>query len=66
MTYVALCSLVILGDDLSRVDKDSIVLGLKHLQLESGAFQCIAFGSESDARFVYCASCISHLLKVSI
>jgi len=63
MTYVALCCLLILGDDLSGIDRDSIMGGLKALQLENGSYQCVSFGTESDARFVYCAACISYLLN---
>ena len=39
MTYTALCSLIILGDDLNRVDKQAIAYGLKNLQLQDGSFQ---------------------------
>ncbi len=35
-TFPALCCLIMLGDDLSRVDKPSIIKGLKTLQLENG------------------------------
>ena len=62
MTYTALCTLRALGDDLSRVRKDAIVRGLKHLQLPDGSFQCVAVGSEHDMRFLYCACCISYML----
>lgn len=36
MTYTGLCSLLILGDDLSRVNKEAVLAGLKVLQLEDG------------------------------
>jgi len=36
MTYTALLSLLVLGDDLSRVNKKAIIHGLKSLQLENG------------------------------
>lgn len=36
MTFSALNSLLILGDDLSRVNKMAVVEGLKHLQKEDG------------------------------
>ena len=36
MTYTALLSLLILGDDLSRVNKEAVVQGLKTLQLKNG------------------------------
>jgi geranylgeranyl transferase type-1 subunit beta len=62
MTYSALCSLVALGDDLSRVNKVAIIDCLKVLQQDDGSFQAVAIGSECDARFLYCACCISHML----
>lgn len=36
MTYTGLCSLLILGDDLSRVNKQGCLAGLRALQLEDG------------------------------
>ena len=36
MTYTALASLVILGDDLSRVNRPAVIEGLKALQLPDG------------------------------
>ena len=36
MTYTALACLIILGDDLSRVKREEIVLGMKYLQLKDG------------------------------
>lgn len=36
MTYTGLSCLVILGDDLSRINKDAILAGLRALQLEDG------------------------------
>lgn len=36
MTYSSLCTLLILGDDLSRVQKVAILKGLKYLQQENG------------------------------
>ena len=36
MTYTALASLVILGDDLSRVNRPAVIEGLKALQLSDG------------------------------
>lgn len=35
-TYIGLACLVILGDDLSRVNKEACLMGLKALQLEDG------------------------------
>lgn len=39
MTYVALANLLILGDDLSRVDKKAVIESLKDLQLEDGRYK---------------------------
>ncbi|CAC5412231.1 PGTB1 [Mytilus coruscus] len=61
-TYTALLSLIILGNDLSGVDKRSVTTGLRYLQQEDGSFCCVPEGSENDMRFVYCACCISYIL----
>ena len=39
MTYTALASLVILGDDLGRVDRKAVLAGVKALQLPDGSFK---------------------------
>jgi geranylgeranyl transferase type-1 subunit beta len=36
MTYTALATLLILGDDLSRVNKKAVLISLRNLQLEDG------------------------------
>ena len=36
MTYTALLTLLILGDDLSRVNKSAVLAGLRQLQLRDG------------------------------
>lgn len=36
MTYTGLCSLLILGDNLCRVNKQACLAGLRALQLEDG------------------------------
>lgn len=38
MTYTALCSLLILGDDLSLVNKEACLAGLRALQLQDGRY----------------------------
>jgi geranylgeranyl transferase type-1 subunit beta len=38
MTYCALSSLLILGDDLKRVDKKAIINGLREHQLSDGRY----------------------------
>ncbi|KAK3710399.1 hypothetical protein QZH41_012317 [Actinostola sp. cb2023] len=63
MTYTALAMLLILGDDLSQVNKKAVAEGLKHLQLEDGSFCPTHDGSENDMRFLYCACCISYILN---
>ncbi|XP_043261996.1 geranylgeranyl transferase type-1 subunit beta [Colletes gigas] len=63
MTYVALSTLLILEDDLARVDKKSIIEGVKACQNLDGSFKAIITGSESDMRFLYCACCISVILN---
>jgi geranylgeranyl transferase type-1 subunit beta len=63
MAYCAIATLKTLGDDLSRVDKNKILAALHHLQLKDGSFQCVAFGSENDMRFLYCACSICHMLN---
>ncbi|CAD5115920.1 DgyrCDS4851 [Dimorphilus gyrociliatus] len=62
MTFSALLSLIILGDDLERIDKDAIATGVAALQLEDGSFAAHFGGSENDMRFIYCASVIFHIL----
>lgn len=62
MTYTALATLIILGDDLSRVDKEAIMRSLRALQQESGSFTALIHGTEDDMRFVYCAAAICRLL----
>lgn len=63
MTYTALACLIILGDDLSRVDRTAVMMGVKSLQEQDGSFRSTKAGSENDMRFVYCASCICFMLK---
>lgn len=62
MTYSALCVLVILGDDLSRVNRKAIVRALRKLQTPDGSFACTS-DSESDMRFLFCACAISTFLN---
>ncbi|KAM3718411.1 Geranylgeranyl transferase type-1 subunit beta [Dirofilaria immitis] len=61
-TYVALCSLLILGDDLSRVDRKAILEGVCCDQLSDGSFRGQR-ETESDMRFVYCAIAICYILN---
>ncbi len=41
MTYTALSSLIILGDDLNRVNKTAVINGLKDHQLDDGRHELI-------------------------
>ncbi|KAJ1644715.1 geranylgeranyl transferase type-1 subunit beta [Coemansia erecta] len=61
-TYSALAALVLLGDDLSRVNRRAIIGALRHVQLPSGTFAPHPGTTESDPRFIYCACAISTLL----
>lgn len=63
MTYTGLASLVILGDDLSRINRTAIIEGVRALQQEDGSFCATLAGSESDMRFVYCAACVCYILQ---
>lgn len=62
MTYTALATLLILGDDLSRVNRPAIIKSLRTLQLKDGSFLSTLCGGENDMRFVYSASCVCYIL----
>lgn len=62
MTYTALATLKIFGDDFSKIQKDVILRALTSLQLSDGSFVTTIFGSENDLRFTYCAAAICHIL----
>ncbi|KAJ3313800.1 Geranylgeranyl transferase type-1 subunit beta [Blyttiomyces sp. JEL0837] len=62
MTYTALASLLILGDDLSRVNKKAVVRALRHLQTPSGCFMASHLSGELDMRFLFSACAISFML----
>lgn len=75
MTYVALCTLVALGDDLSRIDRTAILQTLSGSQNEDGSFVAISSnynGGEAnkdekedddcDLRFMYTAISIWYIL----
>lgn len=63
MTYTALACLLILGDDLSRVNRPAVLSGLRQLQKEDGSFSSTVEGSENDMRFVFCACCVCYMLN---
>ncbi|KAH8402932.1 hypothetical protein KR222_000472 [Zaprionus bogoriensis] len=62
MTYTSIAVLVTLGDDLTRLDRQSIVRGVAQVQRPDGSFSASIDGSENDMRFVYCAATICHML----
>lgn len=77
MTYVAICTLKALGDDLSRIDKVAILSSLKGLQNEDGSFVAISlthsnatYGDDDvaeaeddcDLRFMYAAIAVWYIL----
>jgi len=73
MTYVGICTLLALGDDLSRVHKTAILQTLQSLQKEDGSFMAISSSNKNedeekedddcDLRFLYTAISIWYLLK---
>uniref|UniRef100_A0A1I7XQ67 Geranylgeranyl transferase type I subunit beta n=1 Tax=Heterorhabditis bacteriophora TaxID=37862 RepID=A0A1I7XQ67_HETBA len=62
-TYSALLSLAILGDDLSKVDRCAILNTISKSQKDDGSFWGQGKDSESDMRFVFCATAICHILN---
>ncbi|VDP09564.1 unnamed protein product [Soboliphyme baturini] len=62
MTYSALVSLAILGDDFGRLNHRSILRNVQKCQLMDGSFQANPMGSENDMRFVFCAVAICYIL----
>ena len=62
-TYSALWTLLMLGDDLSRVQKLKILDSLGYYQKEDGRIQWLIENSEDDVRFAYWAAAIYHILS---
>jgi len=75
MTYVALCTLQSLGDDLSRIDKHTILSTLQGLQKQNGSFVALSPTStkydkaddveaedDCDLRFMYTAIAVWYIL----
>ncbi|KAJ8603868.1 hypothetical protein MRB53_042043 [Persea americana] len=66
-TYFALCSLLILGDELQRVHKVATLQWLRRMQREDGSFgETLVDGKIEggvDPRFAYCATGIRHILR---
>ena len=63
MTYTALASLLILGDDLTRIAREPILAAVRQLQQDTdGRFVAHHRGGESDCRFLYCACAVAFIL----
>jgi len=63
MTMTGLLSLLILDDDLERVQRKQIASSLRHLQLPTGSFLATCLSKENDLRFVYCACVVAYILN---
>eukprot|EP00607_Mallomonas_marina_P010712 CAMPEP_0182421096 /NCGR_PEP_ID=MMETSP1167-20130531/6314_1 /TAXON_ID=2988 /ORGANISM="Mallomonas Sp, Strain CCMP3275" /LENGTH=392 /DNA_ID=CAMNT_0024597875 /DNA_START=102 /DNA_END=1280 /DNA_ORIENTATION=+ len=63
MNYTAIASLLALGDDLSGVNKVTLLNSIRQLQLDDGSFRATSEGSECDMRFLYCACAVCALLN---
>lgn len=63
MTYTALATLVILGDDLSRINAKGFLSALSNLQNSDGSFMASLEEKSCDMRFVYCAASICTFLN---
>lgn len=66
-TYFAIALLLILGDDLSRLDRTVILKSLKILQNGDGSFSPVLIQGERfgevDVRHLYCATAIREMLS---
>ena len=62
MTYTAIASLLILGDDLSRLNRELVARSMGTLQTPEGSFLSCKEGGECDMRYVYCACCVCYIL----
>lgn len=62
MTYTGIAILITLGDDLSRLNRRSIIDGVAAVQRPDGSFSASVEGNEHDMRFVYCAAAICFML----
>jgi geranylgeranyl transferase type-1 subunit beta len=63
MTYTALLCLIILGDDLSRVNRPAVIAMVNGLQQSNGSFIPCSGSLECDMRFLFCACAISFILN---
>jgi geranylgeranyl transferase type-1 subunit beta len=66
-TYFAIATLLILGDDLGRVERDGALAGLRKAQNGDGSFAPVLIGGERvgevDVRHSYCAAAVRCLLS---
>ena len=62
MTYTALATLLMLGDDLSRINRELVLRAVGSLQTSGGSFLSTLEGGECDMRYVYCACCVCYIL----
>jgi geranylgeranyl transferase type-1 subunit beta len=63
MTFSALNCLLTLGDDLSKINKTSLLKSLSMLQLPDGSVRATFQDFENDVRFLYSACSISYILN---
>ncbi|KAI6233171.1 Geranylgeranyl transferase type-1 subunit beta isoform X2 [Aphelenchoides fujianensis] len=61
-TFSALCCLLMLGDDLQRVDRIAVLSAVKACQMRDGSFSAFSNRAENDMRFVFCAVAICYIL----
>jgi geranylgeranyl transferase type-1 subunit beta len=67
-SYFAIATLLILGDDLSRVKRTEILKGLRKSQFADGSFAPVLLGDgekfgEVDVRHLYCAVAVREMLS---
>lgn len=65
MVYAALCSLLLLGDDLSRIDRKAIASSIASLECpnEPGLYMANILSSEKDIRFIFSAVASCYILN---
>ncbi|KAL0217694.1 hypothetical protein RCL1_008274 [Eukaryota sp. TZLM3-RCL] len=64
MTYSAICCLLLLGDDLTRINTSSMINFLENILNSNGTVSC-AIGCEADMRFIYCFSFVLNQLNLT-
>lgn len=61
-TYFAISTLLVLGDDLSRIDTDAIMQELSDLQQDDGSFSSSTLSKDIDLRFSYMAVALRFII----